>query len=286
MTTPWRTYGHDGLYLLLRVGGSAVAVASALAVFSGEHALQALSRYAVAAGWDGVASVLVVTDARLVEAGAAAAPWISASLLLSVLLVVALEGRLKHGLASAAALLFGATAYCPPMQPLAWLLLFAVFVVPAVFVVRARGFANAFATIRSASGALALSAMWMLAWPELLRRSRQHDVDRVTVRRVTTSSQEMTNELFSLSDQPASGDELARPGRIPVLEADTVGAIVASVVGVAAVITGCMGLIEVCAEPFRGAAAVVTAIGGSVVVAGLLGGAGWAWWVDRTGRSR
>ncbi|MGH1549257.1 hypothetical protein ACRAWB_08830 [Leifsonia poae] len=170
--TARRRYGRDGLYLLLRIAGSVVALGSVLLLplFAGEHALQSLSRYAAAAGWEGIAAALVVTDARLVEAGAVLAPWISASLLLCVLLVVAVEGRLKHGLASTAALLFGAMAYCPPIQPLAWLLLIAVFLVPTVFVIRARGFSNLLGTIRSAAAALALAVVWAVAWPALVRR--------------------------------------------------------------------------------------------------------------------
>ncbi len=97
-----------------------------------------------------------------------------------------------------------------------------------------------------------------------------------------TSSLDVTNELFPAIDERPVPDD----ARTTALEADTLGAIVASVVGVAAVITGCIGLIEVCAGPLRGAAAIATAICGSVVVAGLLGGAGWAWWVDRRGPSR
>ena len=174
MTTARRRYGRDSLYLLLRITASAVALGSALAfpLFAGEHMLQVLSRYAVAAGWDGVATALVVADARLSDTAPGLAPWMSASLLLCVLLVVAVEGRPKHGLASAAALLFGAMAYCPPIQPLAWLLLTAVFIVPAIFVIRARGFSNLFGTLWSAVGALALAVVWILAWPALLRRER------------------------------------------------------------------------------------------------------------------
>jgi hypothetical protein len=77
---------------------------------------------------------------------------------------------------------------------------------------------------------------------------------------------------------------LGVPERAQRLEADTVAAIAAAVVGVVCVPASAVGVIALYVAPLGTAAVVLASVATGAVATMLLSGGIWAWFTDRRGR--
>jgi CBS-domain-containing membrane protein len=79
-------------------------------------------------------------------------------------------------------------------------------------------------------------------------------------------------------------DVLDVPERAQRMEADTVAAIAAAVVGVVCVLAAAVGVIALYVAPLGAGAVVLSSVVAGAVATTLLAGGVWAWFTDRRGR--